>query len=502
MADDALLKQLEESTKDVARHQAETLHFILQHQRGVRYLQRHLHDVEDHNAPIEAAIFRRSVPLSCYDDYADYINQLANGDDCSDDRGPHHLLSVDPLVCFFYSSVTTSMKPKLIPYFDSALSKAASYIAHQGSAVVLLSFFPPRPEVNRRLAFIYADSVTTTKGGFKVMVASSFPLHSSSNAKSSLFVSLTSPMEVILGSNVEHQTYCHILCGLKNSDSIDAIHAPYAIGLIKAFRVLESKWEQLCEVPLLGGDYFASECCVAINMDIKQPPDLTRFVMLPTAAYFKFLPFDSTENIVVGDIVRVVDFYNSSPLLEFVMRAPKTSYEIVTEVDLIAAMESFQLVLRNIMGMEIEIVEFTNFFDFGLPKRLKIFIEVKDCDMILQDKLRESIVLVRKCCSALEDSLGSIYKVQRDKGEIHPLSLSILKCGSFDRLLEVAIENGAPASQYKPPKMIRNRDIVDVMEGCSCDYKLRISMCLMACSPLILKGITRRPVFNRVIYML
>ena len=34
---------------------------------------------------------------------------------------------------------------------------------------------------------------------------------------------------------------------LKNSDSIDAIHAPYAIGLIKAFRVLESKWEQLCE---------------------------------------------------------------------------------------------------------------------------------------------------------------------------------------------------------------------------------------------------------------
>lgn len=29
------------------------------------------------------------------------------------------------------------MKPKLIPYFDSALSKAASRIAHQGSAAVL-----------------------------------------------------------------------------------------------------------------------------------------------------------------------------------------------------------------------------------------------------------------------------------------------------------------------------------------------------------------------------
>ena len=125
---------------------------------------------------------------------------------------------------------------------------------------------------------------------------------------------------------------------------------------------------------------------MAINLDINQPPDLTRFVMLPTAAYFKFLAFDSTENKVVGeetvdicgvevgemdevivttyrgfyryrlvDIVRVVNFYNSSPLLEFVMQAPKTSHEIVTGGDLMVAMESFQLVLRNIMGMAIEI---------------------------------------------------------------------------------------------------------------------------------------------------
>ncbi|KAG8486824.1 hypothetical protein CXB51_020322 [Gossypium anomalum] len=575
MTDDALLKQLEESTKDFSRHQAETLRSILQHQRGVRYLQRHLPGAGDHNLLIDAATFRRSVPLSCYDHYADYINQLADGDKCTsdDDHDHRHLLSVDPLVCFFYSSGTSSMKPKLIPYFDSTLSKGASHIAHQGSAAVLRKFFPPRPEVNKRLAFIYADSITKTKGGFKVMAASSFPLHSSSNPNRSLFMSLSSPMEVILGSNVEHQMYCHLLCGLRNSDSIDAIHVPYAIGLIKAMRVLESKWKQLCddikkgfpcsvindvrmrdsvvevlggpqpdlsnrirlifekkdwsgilnklwpnvryirsvttgsmkqyysklkyyagEVPLVGGDYFASECCVAINLDIKQPPDLTRFVMLPTAAYFEFLPFDLAENNVVGeetvdvcgvevgkmyevvvttyrgfyryrlgDIVRVVGFYNSSPLLEFVMRAPKTSYEIVTEGDLMAAMENFQLVLRNTMGMAIEILEFTSSVDFGSsPKRLKIFIEVKDCDMILQDKLQESNL--RKCCSALEDSLGSIYKVQRNKGEISPLSLSVLKCGSFDRLLKLAIENGTPVSQYKPPKIIRNPSIVDVLE--------------------------------------
>ncbi|KAL4324533.1 hypothetical protein GQ457_11G002750 [Hibiscus cannabinus] len=578
MTDDALLKQIEESTKAFSRHQAETLHSILQHQRGVHYLQRYLPDIEDRDLPIDAATFRRSVPLSSYDDYADYINQLADGDNYSDDHDPHHILSVDPLVCFFYSSGTSSIKPKLIPYFDSALSKAASHIAHQGSAAVLRRFFPPRPEVYKRLAFIYADNITTTKGGFKVMAASSFPLHSrSSNANRSLFTSLASPLGVILGSNVEHQVYCHLLCGLRNSDSVDAIHAPYALGLIKALRVLESKWEQLCddlekgfpcaeimdvqmrdsvveflggpqsdmsnrfrlifekkdwsgilqklwsnvryikcvttgsmkqyysklkyyagEVPLIGGDYFSSECCVAINLDIKQPTDQTRFVMLPTAAYFEFLPFGSTENNVVGeetvdvsgvevgkmyevvvttyrgfyryrlgDIVRVVGFYNSSPLLEFVMLAPKTSYEMVTEGDLMAAMETFQLVLRNTMsmGMAIEIMDFTSSIDFGSsPKRLKIFIELKDCDTSLQNKLQESIVLLRECCSALEDGLGSMYKVQRNKGEISPLSVSILKCGSFDRLLKLAIENGTPASQYKSPKVIRNPSIVDVLE--------------------------------------
>ncbi|EEF37626.1 conserved hypothetical protein [Ricinus communis] len=46
------------------------------------------------------------------------------------------LLSVDPLVCFFYSSGASTMKPKLIPYYDSALSRAASYIAHQGSKAI------------------------------------------------------------------------------------------------------------------------------------------------------------------------------------------------------------------------------------------------------------------------------------------------------------------------------------------------------------------------------
>ncbi|KAE8664878.1 Major facilitator superfamily protein isoform 1 [Hibiscus syriacus] len=543
MTDDALFRQIEESTKNFSRHQAGTLRSILH--TSAAFI------ISNATSPMSEITISRSTPplLDAPCRYlATKITPIISINWPTETTTV--MITILATSCpstLSFASFTAPMKPKLIPYFDSAFSKAGSYIAHQGSASVLR-----RPEVNKRLVFMYADSITTTKGGFKVMAASSFPLHNSSNASRSLFMSLTSPLEVILGSHVEHQLYCHLLCGLRNSDSIDSMHAPYAFGLIKALRALESKWEQLCydidkgspcseinyvqmrdsvvevlggpqpdlsnrirfifekndwggilhklwpnvryvkcvttgsmkhyyskhkyfagEISLLGGDYFSSECPVAINLDIKKPPDQTRFVMLPTTdilSSFRLIRPRTMLSLVkklwkyrLGDIVRVVGFYNSSPLLEFVMRAPKNSFEIVTEGDLMAAMESFQLVMRNTMGLAIEIVDFTSSVDFDCsPKRLKIFIEAQDCDMILQDKLQGSDL--RKCCSAVEDGLGSIYKVQRNNGEISPLSLSILKCGSFDRLLKLAIENGTPASQYKSPKIIRNPSIVDGLE--------------------------------------
>lgn len=437
-----------------------------------------------------------------------------------------------------------------------------------------IRLFPPRNSAHSKIIlFIYADNVTTTKGGFKVMAASSYPLRSNANWSKLAFTS--SPKEVNLGSNVEHQLYCHLLCGLRNYEFIDGILAPYAIGLIKAFSLLESKWNQLCsdlekgvpseeisdaamrssvtevlggpqvdlsmrvrsicegkswdgivrklwpnvryvkcvttgsmrqyhpklkqylgETPLLGSNYFASECCVGINLDIMQPPETTRFVMLPTAAYFEFLPFDPDQidavseqtvdfsgvevgkmyEVVVttyrglyryrlGDIVRVVGFYNTSPQLEFVMRAPNFLSDIITERDLMSAIESCQLVMRNEMGTEIS--EFSSFLDLELnPKRLKVLMEVREEDVFVE-KLQESVLVLRRICSLLEDNLGSLYRVKRDKGEVGSLLMIIVRPGSFDKLSQVAIENGSSANQYKPPKILRRHEFVTFLERSS-----------------------------------
>ena len=99
--DEEILKKLEDSTKDATCRQLEALRSILEHQSkggGVRYLRPYL---QGYDAPVDANTFRQAVPLSSYEDYVDHINQMANNGPVDHDQ-PEPLLSVDPLICFFY----------------------------------------------------------------------------------------------------------------------------------------------------------------------------------------------------------------------------------------------------------------------------------------------------------------------------------------------------------------------------------------------------------------
>ncbi|XP_057509188.1 probable indole-3-acetic acid-amido synthetase GH3.6 [Actinidia eriantha] len=167
----------------------------------------------------------------------------------------------------------------------------------------------------------------------------------------------------------------------------------------------------------------------------------------------------------LGDIVKVVGFYNSSPQVEFVTRAPNHLGEVITEGNLIFAIKRFQQVLRS--EATTYITEFACFLDLELnPRLLKVFVEVREAPIFLQEeKLQESVVVLRRCCSSLEDDFGDIYKLMKTRGEVRPILLYNVKLGSFNKVLQVAIENGAPASQYKPPKIIRNHKVVGLLEA-------------------------------------
>ncbi|KAL5583594.1 hypothetical protein UlMin_016036 [Ulmus minor] len=357
---------------------------------------------------------------------------------------------------------------KSIMEYNLILSHFSPTKQHRGETISSLSS-------NKILPFIYADNVTNIQ----------------------LPKVVFSPREVVLGANVEHQIYCHLLCGLRNSESIDGIFFPliqeivdsemrnYVIDVLGGPQLDLSKiipsvceeknWGGLLEIPLLRRDYFALECCVAINLDIVKPPKKTWFVMFPTAAYFEFLPFDYDQIDVFGDqtiacsgveigemyevvvttyrrlyrcrlgyITRFVGFFILSPQVEYVMRAPNSLSDIITERELMVAMESSQVVLREEISIEI-----TDFLDMELiPKRLKIFVEVREGDTSI---LQESIEVIKRICSLFKYNL-EVFTMLRGKTV------------NFNQLAKEAMDNGSPASQYRSSKIIRNHEIICLLE--------------------------------------
>ncbi|MQL76244.1 hypothetical protein Taro_008645 [Colocasia esculenta] len=571
-ADEELLRMLEEATSDAHRLQLETLRAILRRNAGCGYLRPHLVPLggptDGGAAAVDAESFRRLVPVSSYEDYADHIQRMADG------TGDPSVLSFDRLICFFYSSGTSSTRPKMVPYFDSQPAKVASGLAHQASFALLRRMMPPRPTINKILWFIYAGNVTETRSGLKAMAASAYPFHSGGpNPPPSPVLSMCiSPKQVILGTDTQEQSYCHLLCGLSNRHVIDAIRAPYAAGLVRAIRLLESRWQQLCDdiehgtvaaevtdpamrsavqgllgrprpeeadrirqicgrarwggilgelwaearyiacvttgtmeqyyhllkhyagssLPVLCGDYFASECAIGVNMERNLPPGETSFVIVPTAAYFEFLPFEigsahSREDLVdisglqvgkmyevvattyrglyryrLGDVVRVVGFHNASPKVEFVTRAPKDYSDVFTEKDLVDAVESLQVLLRGDGSMG-EIVEYASFLD-SESKHVVIFLEMEKM-WVPPDEVGDLAPLLKRACSFLEIGLGSVYKVKRKDGDLGPMEVVVVETGSFDELARTAVQNGAPANQYKPPKILRNSGFVELLKA-------------------------------------
>ncbi|KAK7285414.1 hypothetical protein RJT34_20184 [Clitoria ternatea] len=360
MTDEEVMQKLEEVTKNAQQHQLETLRSILHHNGSVRYLQ-------SFKGSVDVNTYTSVVPLSTYEDYVEYINQMADGN-----RDP--LLSVDPLLGFFYSSGTTSsnMKPKLIPWFDSSLYKATTFIVIQTNQALL--------QVAMRKAVI----------------------------------------KTLGGPQPELANRIRLICEGKNWGGIvyrlwPNIHYVRCVSTGSVQQYYQKLKYYAGDVPILGGDYFSSECCAALNLDIMQPPETTRYTILPITAYFEFLPFNTNEDndvskeavalssvqvgnmyeVVVttynglyrykmGDIVRVVGFYNSSPQVEFVMKAPKSPGEILTEKDLISGVKNFQQVLKGVM--RIDIVKCASFLEQeSRPKQLKVFIEVQEEDNFLEE---------------------------------------------------------------------------------------------------------------------
>ncbi|MCO5550167.1 hypothetical protein L7F22_003649 [Adiantum nelumboides] len=145
----------------------------------------------------------------------------------------------------FLSSGTTEAKEKYLPYHEG-LNEGTLEIAWIAGAFRDRAY--PISKGARILEFLFCGKFRTTRGGVKLGTASTHMIRSEvfKQRQSNNGFRSCSPHAVVLGSDCRQVMYCHLLCGLLYSFSVEVLSAPFAYTLVEALRTLESEWEFLC----------------------------------------------------------------------------------------------------------------------------------------------------------------------------------------------------------------------------------------------------------------
>ncbi|XP_077243241.1 auxin-responsive GH3 family protein [Tasmannia lanceolata] len=251
-------------------------------------------------------------------------------------------------------------------------------------------------------------------------------------------------------------------------------------------------------LPLVSADYGSTESWIGVNVDPSSPPDLATFTVIPTFSYFEFIPLsrqkqDSTSAVDdfleadplplsrvkvgeeyevvlttftglyryrLGDVVEVAGFYKGTPQLNFICRRKlmlSVNIDKNTEKDLQLAVERGSMHLSRTKA---ELIDFTSHADLSVqPGHYKIYWEIKGQ---VDDEI------LKECCRGMDESFNDYgYLVSRKSRSIGPLELCIVEKGTFKKVLDYFIENGAAMSQFKTPRCTSNPVIIGILNRCS-----------------------------------
>ncbi|XP_010924059.1 indole-3-acetic acid-amido synthetase GH3.10 isoform X2 [Elaeis guineensis] len=252
---------------------------------------------------------------------------------------------------------------------------------------------------------------------------------------------------------------------------------------------------------LVCADYGSTESWIGVNLEPHDTPERVTFTVIPTFSYFEFIPLytrnkKDNSNLVVtddflegdplplsrvkvgqqyeivlttftglyryrlGDVVEVAGFYKGAPKLTFICRRKlilTVNIDKSTERDLQIVVEKGSRLLSQTRA---EVVDFTSHADLAAhPGRYVIYWEVKGeaADGVLD-----------ACCREMDASFADHgYVVSRKTGSIGPLELRIVETGTFGKILEYYIGNGAAMSQFKTPRCTTNEVLLRILDRCT-----------------------------------
>lgn len=162
----------------------------------------------------------------------------------------------------------------------------------------------------------------------------------------------------------------------------------------------------------------------------------------------------------LGDVVEVAGFHNGTPKLNFVCRRKlilTVNIDKNTEKDLQLVVERGSKLLNKAKA---ELVDFTSYADVShQPGHYVIYWEIKG---EVEDKLLDA------CCREMDVSFADHgYVVSRKTNSIGPLELCIVERGTFKKVLDNFIANGAAMSQFKTPRCTNNHAILKILNTCT-----------------------------------
>ncbi|KAJ6842441.1 putative indole-3-acetic acid-amido synthetase GH3.1 [Iris pallida] len=244
-------------------------------------------------------------------------------------------------------------------------------------------------------------------------------------------------------------------------------------------------------LPLACTMYGSSECYFGLNLDPMCKPGDVAYTLIPTMAYFEFLPTNIAEptkkDLVglvdvelgeeyelvvttyaglyryrVGDVLRVAGFKNKAPQFNFVRRKNvllSIDSDKTDEVELHAAITD---AVGNLEPFGASLAEYTSYSDTrSAPGHYVLYWELsKGGSAAVPPSVFED------CCLAVEESLNSVYRQGRASDRsIGPLEIRIVEEGTFDKLMDYALSQGASINQYKAPRCVKPGPVVDLMDS-------------------------------------
>ncbi|RDX92131.1 Indole-3-acetic acid-amido synthetase GH3.6, partial [Mucuna pruriens] len=251
-------------------------------------------------------------------------------------------------------------------------------------------------------------------------------------------------------------------------------------------------------LPLVCTMYASSECYFGLNLNPLCHPSEVSYTLLPTMAYFEFFPLDHTnghndsispldqqhlvdlahvklgqqyELVVttysglyryrVGDILRVSGFKNKAPQFNFVCRKNvvlSIDSDKTDEVELHNAVTSGA---DHLAQYGASLTEYTSCTDTSsIPGHYVLYWEISR-----NEESQIPCSVFGDCCLAIEESLNSVYRQGRVSDSIGPLEIKLLENGTFDKLMDFALSQGASINQYKTPRCVKYAPILELLNS-------------------------------------